>query len=140
MKVTKKVFRISRQYHQLRIKSEICISLDIILNAFKFLTASLSTQILTLAIEPLLLTSVSILYEFALLSDVYILLSTQGEEVHSSSWADWCTHLAAHSSKRLTAFFVVILVCLGNTAKTRDFKTSASSLVLLVYIFDKAID
>ena len=85
MKVTKKVFRISRQYHQLRIKSEICISLDIILNAFKFLTASLSTQILTLAIEPLLLISVSILYEFALLSDVYILLSTQGEEVHSSS-------------------------------------------------------
>ena len=88
MKVTKKVFRISRQYHQLRIKSEICISLDIILNAFKFLTASLSTQILTLAIEPLLLISVSILYEFALLSDVYILLSTQGEEVHSSSRAD----------------------------------------------------
>ena len=85
MKVTKKVFRISRQYHQLRIKSEICISLDIILNAFKFLTVSLSTQILTLAIEPLLLISVSILYEFSLLPDVYILLSTQGEEVHSSS-------------------------------------------------------
>ena len=44
----KKEIWICRQpkYHQLRMKSEICISLEIILNAFKCLTVSLSTQIL----------------------------------------------------------------------------------------------
>ena len=51
------------------------ISLEIILNAFdSMLTVSLSTQILILAIVPLLLISVRILREFALLPDVYILL------------------------------------------------------------------
>ena len=39
----------------------------------------------------------------------------QEEEVHSSFCANRCTHLAAHSSKRLNPFSVIILVCLGNT-------------------------
>ena len=52
------------------------ISLEIILNTFdSMLTVSLSTQILILAIVPLLLISVRILREFALLPDVYILLN-----------------------------------------------------------------
>ena len=84
----------------------------IILNAFN---VSLSTQILILAILPLLFISVSIFCEFAMLPDVYILLSPQEEEVHSSSWGNRCTHLAAHSSKRLNPLSVIILVCLGNT-------------------------
>ena len=55
------------------------------------------------------------LCEFAMLLDVYILLSPQEEEVHSSSCGNRCTHLAAHSSKRLNPLSVIILVCLGNT-------------------------
>ena len=52
------------------------ILLEIILNTFEsMLTVSLSTQILILAIVPLLLISVRILREFALLPDVYILLN-----------------------------------------------------------------
>ena len=46
---------------------------------------SLFTQTLILATAPLSFTSVSILCEFVMLSDVYILLSPQEEEVHSSS-------------------------------------------------------
>ena len=63
-------------------RSEIFILLEIILNAFKCLTASLSTQILILTIAPLLFISVSILCEFPMLPDVHILLSPQEEEVH----------------------------------------------------------
>ena len=67
------------------IRSEIGILLEIILNAFKCLTVSLSTEILILAIAPLPLNSISILCELAMLADVYIVLSPQEEEVHSSS-------------------------------------------------------
>ena len=74
------------KYYQLRIRSEIGILLEIILNAFKCLTVSLSTEILILAIAPLSFISVSILCELAKLPDVYILLSPQEEEVHPSSW------------------------------------------------------
>ena len=56
-----------------------------------------------------------ILYEFAMLLDVYILLSPQEEEVHSSSCGNRCTHLEAPSSKRLNTLSVILLVCLGNT-------------------------
>ena len=45
--------------------------------------------------------SVSVLCEFAMLPDVYILLSPQEEEEHSFSWGNRCTHLAVHSSKRV---------------------------------------
>ena len=45
--------------------------------------------------------SVSVLCEFAMLPDVYILLSPQEEEVHSFSWGNRCTDLAVHSSKRV---------------------------------------
>ena len=66
------------------------------------LTVLLFTQILILTIAPLLFISVNILCEFDMLSHVYILLSLQEEEVHSSSWGNRCTHLAAHLSKRLS--------------------------------------
>ena len=90
--------------YQIRIRSEVGILLEIILNFFKCLTASLSTEILTLAIAPLLLISVSILCELAMLPDVYIVLSFQEEEVHSSSWGDRCTHLEVHLSKKTEHF------------------------------------
>ena len=107
---SKKNIWICRQlkYHQFRIRSEICILLEIILNAFKCLTVSLSTQILILAIATLSFISVSILFEFTTLLDVYILLSLQEEEVNSSSCGDRCTYLEAHLSKRLNPMSVII--------------------------------
>ena len=116
MKVTKNIW-ICRQlkYYQLRIRSEVGISLEIILNDFKYLTVSLSTEIFILAMVLLFLISVSILCELAMVPDVYIVLSPQEEEVHSASWEDRCMHLEAHSSKRLNTLSIVILVCLGNT-------------------------
>ena len=49
---SKKIIWICRQlkYYQLRIRSEIGISLEITLNAFKYLTVPFSTEILVLAI------------------------------------------------------------------------------------------
>ena len=79
------------------------------------LTVSLSTQILILVIMPLSLSSVNILCELAMLPDMYILLFPQEEEVHCSSWGNKCTHMAAHSSKRLNLLTVIILVCISNT-------------------------
>ena len=116
-KKKKKKIWICRQlkYYQLRIRSEIGISLEIILNAFKRLTVLLSTEILILAMVPVSFISVGSLCELAMLSDVYILLSPQEEEVHTSSWGDRRTHLEAHSSKTLNPLPVIILVCLGNT-------------------------
>ena len=67
------------------IRGEIGILLEIILNVFKCLTVSLSTEIFILAIAPLLLISVSILCELAMVPDVYPVLSPQEEEVDSSS-------------------------------------------------------
>ena len=97
MKVKKNIW-ICRQlkYYELRIRSEIGIWLEIILNAYKCLTISLSTEILILAMVPLSFTLVDINCELAMLPDMYILLSPQEEEVHSSSWGDRCTHLEAH--------------------------------------------
>ena len=71
-----------------------------------FGSISFSAQILILSITPLLFISDSILCEFAMLPDVYILLSPQEEG---------STHLEAHLSKKLRALSVIILVCLGNT-------------------------
>ena len=56
------------------------------MNAFKCSTVLLSTQILIFAIAPISFISFSILCEFAMLPDVYTLLSPQEEEMHSSSW------------------------------------------------------
>ena len=54
-----------------------------------------------LAIVPLSFISVCVVCEFAILLDVYILLSPQKEEVHSSSYGNRCRYVAAHSLKRL---------------------------------------
>ena len=89
--------------------------LEMILNAFKRLTVSLSTKILFSAIAPLSFISGVILRKLAIPPDVYILLSPQEEEVHFSSRGDRCAHLEAHSSKTLSTLPVIILVCLGNT-------------------------
>ena len=87
------------KYYQLRIRSEISILLEIILNALKCLTVWLSTQILILVIAPLSFISVSILCKLAILTVVYILLSRQEEVVHSSSWGDRCTNFFIGSPK-----------------------------------------
>ena len=55
----------------------------------------------------LFFTSVSIPCEFAILPDVYILLSPQEEEGHSFS-GDRCTHLAAHLSKGVNPLCALI--------------------------------
>ena len=44
-----------------------------------------STKILTLAIAPFLFILIGILCEFAIVSGVYTLLSSQEEEMHSST-------------------------------------------------------
>ena len=54
----------------------------IILIAYKYLTVLLRNQILIFAIAPLLFITVSILYDFFMLKDVYISLSPQKGEVH----------------------------------------------------------
>ena len=114
MKVKKNIWICRQLKYQLKI-SEIGISLEIILNTFKRLAVSLSTEILILGIAPLSLISVSILCELAMRPDVYILLFPQEEEVHSSSRGNRCTHLEAYSSKRLNTLSIIILVYLGNT-------------------------
>ena len=105
------------KHHQLRIRSEIFISQEIILNAFNVLQYHFDTQIDILAIMSLSFISIKILYEFAMLPNVYILLfHQQEEEVYSSSWGNRCTHLAAHLLKRLNPSSVNILVVyLDNT-------------------------
>ena len=125
MKISKKIL-IHRQlkYNPYRIK-EVGISLEIILNAFKCLTLSISSKILVLAIVPLLFISVSILCKVSM-SNVYILLSPQEEETISSSLGDRCKYLAAQWSERLNSLSVIVLVCLG---KKQDCKTTGSSLV-----------
>ena len=64
---------------------------------------------------PLSFVLISIFCEFDMLLDVYILLSPQEEEVHSFSYGNRYTHLAAHSSKILNLLFIILLVSLGNT-------------------------
>ena len=61
------------------------MSQEIILNAFKRLVVSFSNEILILAIAPLSFISIGSLCEFAILLDVYILLSPQEEQVHPPS-------------------------------------------------------
>ena len=65
------------KYYKLRIGSEIGILLEFFLNAFKYLTVSISTEIVILAIAPLLFISVGIFCELAILPDVYVLVSPQ---------------------------------------------------------------
>ena len=65
------------KYYKLRIGSEIGILLEFLLNAFKYLTVSISTEIVILAIAPLLFISVGIFCELAILPDVYVLVSPQ---------------------------------------------------------------
>ena len=74
--------KLSLKYHQHRIRSEIGISLETIINGFKFLTILLSNQILGFSAIFVL---VSNLCEFAMLPEVCILLFPQEEEVHFSS-------------------------------------------------------
>ena len=101
VKIKKNWIRRQIKYCKLRIRNESGISLEIILNVFKRLTVSLSTEILILAIAPLSFISVGSLCKLAMLPDVYILLSPQEEEVHPSSWGDRRSYLEVHSSKTL---------------------------------------
>ena len=88
-------------------------------NAFKYLTVLLYTQISFLATAPLSFISVTILCEFAMVPDVYILLPLLEEEMHASFWGYRCSHLAAHSSKRLDPLSVIKFFCLGSTSKSK---------------------
>ena len=88
--------------------------------------------------SPLSFVSGSILFEFAILPDVYIsgALFLLREHMHSKN-------LAAHLSKSLNPLCLQLylqLVCLGNTSKKRECKKTAPSLVLSVETFDKGID
>ena len=104
------------------------ISLEIILNTFdSMLTISLSTQILILTIVSLLFILVSILCDL-LCCQMRTFYCPPKKKRCSSSWGGRCTHLAAHSSKRLHLLSVTKLVCLGNTQENK----TTSSLVLLV--------
>ena len=78
------------------------------------MTVSFSTQILILAIVPLLFISVCIFCEFAMLLDVYILLFPQEEEVHFFP-VGTDVHILEHmrTSKRFLS--VIMLECVGNT-------------------------
>ena len=68
----KNILKLKLKYYQHRKNRITGISLEIILIVFEYLVVSLS------------FISVSILCEFAMLPDVYILLSPEEEEVHSS--------------------------------------------------------
>ena len=48
--------------------------------------------------------------EFAMVPGVYILVSPQEEEVHSSSWGHRCRHSATHLSKRFKPLSATILL------------------------------
>ena len=97
VKIKKNWIRRQIKYCKLRIRSESGISLEIILNVFKRLTVSLSTEILILAIAPFSFILIGSFCELAT-------LSAQEEEVHTSSWGDRHTHLEAHSSKAFEPF------------------------------------
>ena len=93
-----------------------------------FGSISFSAQIFILSITPLLFISDSILCEFAMLPDVYILLSPPEEEVHSSFWGNRCTGGSTSIKKIKT--FAILLLCLGNTQKNKTAEQTALSLVL----------
>ena len=138
MKVNiKKVFWIYLQkikIHQQRIRSEISIWLEIILNVYKCFKVSSFVSLKFFDNY----TSFSFVYFswhplwIAVLSDAYILLSLWEEEVYSSSWRDRCIYLAAHSLKILNPLSVTMLLCLGNTSRKQSCKVITLSLILLV--------
>ena len=72
-----------------------------------------STKVLTLAIALFMFILVGILYEFAVVPGVYILLSPQEEKVYSSTWGHRCTQLVAHSLKRSKPLSAIRLLCQG---------------------------
>ena len=98
-------------------------------------------ETLTWAIAPILIISISILCQFAMVicCVCYTSLLSHQKEVHSSIWGVRYTPLAAHSSERLTPLPATIL-CLGNASTKQDCKITALSMVLLVKIFGTAID
>ena len=87
-------------------------------NYSKCLTVSFLTQILILAIVPLSFISVCILCEFAMLLDVYILLSPQMYTCTSDvpQMEQMYTSVST-LIKKIKLLSIIILVCLGNTLK-----------------------
>ena len=73
-----------------------------------------STEMYNLAITAVLFILVDVFCEFAMLANVYILLSPEGEEIHSSSWGYKHIYISPRSAKRLIPLPVIILLCLGN--------------------------
>ena len=68
-----------------------------------------STKILALTITPFLFILVSVLFEFAMVLGVNILLYPQEEDVNVLSWGHRCTYSATHSSEILYYYANVIV-------------------------------
>ena len=98
-----------------RIRSETFILLEIILNVFNVWQYHFRIKILILAIVTLLFISVCILCEFAILLDVYILLSLRKKRCTILLYEQMYIAGSTFIKKRLNPLSVIILVCLGNT-------------------------
>ena len=104
-----------------------------------------STKILTLAVAPFLFILVGVIFEFAMMPDVYILWSPQEEEVHYSYWGHKFTHSATHSSKRFKPLSDIMLLSQGccwiekNTSKEFScvmvFRMKSSSFLKFQFVF-----
>ena len=91
-----------------RIRSETFILLEIILNVFNVWQYHFRIKILILAIVTLLFISVCILCEFAILLDVYILLSLRKKKCTILPVGTDLAHVAVHSLKRLNPLSIII--------------------------------
>ena len=88
------------------VRSDAGISLEVILNVFKYLIACFN-KTLTLTIASVFFISVDFLCDGSIFPEGTVK----------------CTHLALHSSKRLKHLFPIILLFIVNTSKKQNFKT-----------------
>ena len=93
-----------------------------------------STKILTLVIALFLFILVGVLYEFAMGPGIYVLLSPQEQELHSSSCGHTCTHSAAHSSKRYEPLSGITLLCQGYCWIGKDANKESTCVMLMIFI------
>ena len=65
---------------------------------------------------------------------VYILLSPQEKEIHSSFWVQTCTHSATHSSKRFKPLSAIIFLCQGYCWIGKNTSKEFNCVMLMVLI------
>ena len=95
-----------------------------------------STKILTLAMAPFLFILVCILYEFAMVPGVYILVSPQEEE--ALFLGHRCTNSAVHSSRRFKPLSAIIFMEKTQTRNSTLFMVLIiwpSSTLKFVFVF-----